>query len=367
MPMDIKSNTTINKVKKTPDKPTSTAGVKKIDFKVPSPKEPQAKKPLSTAHARTTSMGSLRGIATSSTGKPPPGRFAKPRSSLQKETQTESEIDDDASVAESFVSLSRVRRTEPERIAYFKNQPECSEIDPHRVWCTRCQKHVSLGKKQTYAVRPWEKHREKCDQKVPKSMFDKEAESGAVKESPLNLKTEEERKATLEADPRAEKIEKEQVLCRRCQKWVKSNSTLTYSLYNWKRHQQTCSDSQQIKGHTPRHIECKQCGKNVQLVGSEYNLENWETHKLACVPPAASSVSGSTDITLVPPPDTESPVRGKKRALEEEEDDDDEGVPPTNRPRNEAYEEPTQEPPSAIGWFLRPVREFVRGFTEGLR
>ncbi len=89
----------------------------------------------------------------------------------RKETQTESEIDDDASVAESFVSLSRVRRTEPERIAYFKNQPECSEIDPHRVWCTRCQKHVSLGKKQTYAVRPWEKHREKCDQKVPKSML----------------------------------------------------------------------------------------------------------------------------------------------------------------------------------------------------
>ncbi|KAF8989010.1 hypothetical protein BDZ89DRAFT_1087513, partial [Hymenopellis radicata] len=365
MPTDTKSNasTTINKAKKKADKPASTAGVKKIDFKVPSPKQPQ--KPLSTGHARTTSMGSLRGIATSSAGKPPAGRFARPRSSLQKETQTESEIDDDASVAESFISLSRVRRTEPERIAYFKNQSECSEIEPHRVWCTRCQKHVSLGKKQTYAVRPWEKHREKCDQKVPKSMFDKESESGAVKESPLNLKTEEERKATLEADPRAEKIEKEQVLCRRCQKWVKSSSNLAYSLYNWNRHQQTCSDMQQservasverklrvvndpqVKGHTPRHIECKQCGKNVQLVGSEYNLENWETHKLECLPPAASSVSGSTDITL-------SPVRGKKRVLEEDDGDDNEGVPPTNRPRNDAYEEPTQEPPSAIGWFLRP-------------
>ena len=81
------------------------------------------------------------------------------------------ETDDGASVAESFVSNTKIRRTEAERIEYFRNQPECGEIEPHRAFCTRCNKHVGLGKKQTYTVRPWETHRAKCDQKLPVSMM----------------------------------------------------------------------------------------------------------------------------------------------------------------------------------------------------
>ena len=65
----------------------------------------------------------------------------------------------------------RAKRTEAERIEYFRNQPECGEIEPHRAFCTRCNKHVGLGKKQTYTVRPWETHRAKCDQKLPVSMM----------------------------------------------------------------------------------------------------------------------------------------------------------------------------------------------------
>jgi len=84
---------------------------------------------------------------------------------------SESEMDDGASVADSVMTTTRVRRTEAERIAYFKNQPECDSLEPHRVKCLRCQRNINLGTKQTFAVRPWELHRAKCDQKVPSSVM----------------------------------------------------------------------------------------------------------------------------------------------------------------------------------------------------
>jgi hypothetical protein len=79
-------------------------------------------------------------------------------------------VDDNASVAESSFSTAVIRRTEAERIEYFKNQPDCADTEPHSVLCTRCNKTVNLGRKQTYAVKPWEKHRVRCDAKVSASV-----------------------------------------------------------------------------------------------------------------------------------------------------------------------------------------------------
>jgi hypothetical protein len=77
-------------------------------------------------------------------------------------------MDDNASITDSVMSVGvvKIRRTETERIEYFRNQPECGTLEPHRAFCTRCNKFVNLGRKQTYAVRPWETHRSKCDQQV---------------------------------------------------------------------------------------------------------------------------------------------------------------------------------------------------------
>lgn len=55
--------------------------------------------------------------------------------------------------------------------------------------------------------------------------------------------------------------------------------------------------------------------------------------------------------------------------MEEEEEDTHtaENVRPTNKPRDENYEETTEQPPNGlVGWFMQPLREFVRGFAEGL-
>ena len=74
------------------------------------------------------------------------------------------EDDDNVSVADSSVSV-KIRRNEAERIEYFQNQSECGKMEPHHVECLRCGKSVNLGRRQTYAVRPWEIHRARCDQK----------------------------------------------------------------------------------------------------------------------------------------------------------------------------------------------------------
>lgn len=74
------------------------------------------------------------------------------------------EDDDNVSVADSSISV-KIRRNEAERIEYFQNQPECGKMEPHHVHCLQCGKSVNLGRRQTYAVRPWEIHRARCDQK----------------------------------------------------------------------------------------------------------------------------------------------------------------------------------------------------------
>ena len=74
------------------------------------------------------------------------------------------EDDDNVSVADSSVSV-KIRRNEAERVEYFQNQSECGKMEPHHVECLRCGKSVNLGRRQTYAVRPWEIHRARCDQK----------------------------------------------------------------------------------------------------------------------------------------------------------------------------------------------------------
>ncbi len=89
--------------------------------------------------------------------------------SRSKSIAADEDFDDNASIAESTISVTKTRRNEAERIEYYKNQPECGILEPHAAQCTRCDKIVNLGRRQTYAVRPWELHRIRCDQKPAKA------------------------------------------------------------------------------------------------------------------------------------------------------------------------------------------------------
>ncbi|KAL1747852.1 hypothetical protein HDZ31DRAFT_30973, partial [Schizophyllum fasciatum] len=411
--------------------PPATPASKKAEpsFKVPEPKgaksnattevtSPAQAKPESAkkkGHVRnSSSVGSLRRTAQGSDIASPASltkpisrsRFAPAREETDPDQE---ETDDGASVAESFVSNTKIRRTEAERIEYFRNQPECGEIEPHRALCTRCNKHVGLGKKQTYTVRPWETHRAKCDQKLPVSMMpgdddaDEESASAAapsISEATVR-RSEAERKAILEADSRAEELEPMQALCRKCHKWIKLSSKQRYALSNWNRHQRSCADSvpsarvssaqrqvylfndKQARNPQSDSVECKACDAKITLEGDgDYNLTNWQQHKSICrltsplvAPPASAAPAppsvASTDGTLIP---DASPVsKGKKRAREEDPEEEstpasvaEEDARPTNRPRTENYVAPDAKPPGPFGWFLElpPVKSFIDGFRE---
>ena len=57
---------------------------------------------------------------------------------------------------------------------------------------------------------------------------------------------------------------------------------------------------------------------------------------------------------------------GVKRGREEETDEEDEVVVderPSNRPRTETYKPPEE---GVFGWLMQPLKEFARGFREGL-
>jgi hypothetical protein len=55
-------------------------------------------------------------------------------------------------------------------------------------------------------------------------------------------KTEAERKMVLDTDPRAQEVKPGEVLCRKCQKWIKLSKSSRFALYNWISHQSRCSD-----------------------------------------------------------------------------------------------------------------------------
>ncbi|KAJ7623144.1 hypothetical protein FB45DRAFT_924730 [Roridomyces roridus] len=396
--------------RKAKEPPASPGKVpKKVEVHLPGPAprtnaSPSSKKPKSTHNRSVSSISSMQRITDDATNSPSPN---KPLSAIKRKRLVSPEtVDDNASVAESSVmGTGTIRRTEAERIEYFKNQPDCApDIEPHGVMCTRCNKLVNLGRKQTYAVRPWENHRKRCDQKMAaasglddaasirsdaRSEVSRSEKGGAVVRMSVD-----ERKAMLDGDPRAEKVEPDQVLCRKCQKWIRLSTKTSYALSNWNTHQMSCADAvmssrvamaqrkiklvndPQAKTFSARNVECRNCGESIALTGDyDYTLTDWDAHKETCTsagekPTKASRAprsSVSTEATVVVEAEA-STSRGTKRPLEDPElpvDDPDAPRAPV-RARTETYEPVQKEPPSLLGWFLLPFKGFLQGLREGM-
>jgi len=347
--------------------------------------------------------------------------------------------DDSISVAESSKGSAGTRRTQSERIQIFTEHPECGSIEPHRVFCNKCNKWVNTGRQQTYAIRPWEKHRGRCDKSTqpaqsPKAGCALEEEPDDDEDDAASTvapsvqserssirRTESERQALLESDPRAEAVKPAEVLCKKCQRWIKLSGKNRFVLSNWNGHQQRCSgtvpssriataerklrivNDSQAKAFTARSVECAACETNILLDG-DYDLTKWEDHKMQCsiasslkaprIPPpnvaklkreltAASSIStdqsfksASSTPTIQPTPSSTSTngtliasdqslttSQGLKRSSEA----GDEEERSHKRPRVNNYKPIEKEGPGPLGWFLHPFRTFVRGFREGLR
>ncbi|KAG1880538.1 hypothetical protein C8R48DRAFT_684464 [Suillus tomentosus] len=411
-----------------------------------SPRNPQegqvlSAKPLSKARgsrSRTSSVVSLnRPIRHESPSVLSVRAKSSDKSSPASKAKCPDTPDDDADETSSIAESSaggRIRRSESERIQYFKDQSQCDDMEPHRVHCARCDKWINLGRRQTYAVRPWEIHRRRCDPRSPvskKSYRDEtevEKPEGDVSVSELSQEItnqsspqsarqdDAERKALLEEDPRAQEVKPHEILCRSCQKWIKLSIDHAYVLGNWHTHQQRCSGvvpssrvataerkyslltDPQAKSSSARHVECAFCRTTVELDGvAQYDLTKWHEHKAKCsshtvqltpkplgsrlsrvFPPLSSQAITQTPINEVHKLPTSSssaptdviaindnpPYRiGEKRARDEEDAGEDR---PMNRPRTVAYQVPENEAPGPWGWFIQPLKAFVRGFREGL-
>ncbi|KAF7308422.1 hypothetical protein HMN09_00691000 [Mycena chlorophos] len=382
-----------------PSPRSATASTSKPESKTGSP---LTKTNIKAIHARSSSsISSMKKVLDDGASASPSSATKKPASTVsRKRMATPETVDDNASVAESSVMGGAIRRTEAERIEYFKNQPDCAELEPHSVKCTRCNKTVSLGRQRPYTVKPWETHRRKCDQKLPAgSVIDDSASvvasevqstAGGTPRGPR--KTAEERKAELEADERAEKVSPDQALCRKCQKWIKLSPKSPYALANWTKHQQSCGDEQvssrvatakrkialvndaQAKTKGPRFVECAICKATIELVGDQdYTLTNWEQHKQTCPAPSTSKAKGKGKNKAALPTAAStaatdaSASRGVKRRLEDADlEAEDPDAREANRPRKEGYKPVQKEAPGMFGWFLMPFKAFLTGFKESI-
>jgi hypothetical protein len=235
-------------------------------------------------------------------------------------------------------------------------------------------------------------------------------------------RTESERQAFLESDPRAEKVKPTEAMCKKCQKWIKLSGKQRFALTSWNNHQQRCSgalpssriataqrklrivNDSQAKAFTARSVECAACESSIQLDGEgDYDLTKWDAHKTHCSslpqtsrvtshnatklnheivatssissnqspeptsptpvdrPPASST---STDGTLIASDRSPAMQQVLKRSSETT---DDEEARPQKRVRADGYKPNEKEAPGPLGWFLLPFKTFVQGFREGLQ
>jgi len=332
-----------------------------------------------------------------------------------KDTEGHDDGPDDVSIAESSKSH---RKTEEERLQFFKSQPDCRQVEPHRAFCSGCDQWVPLNPTRAYVMRPWLVHRRECrrnsltaKQENTKA-HDKEEEAPdgsegdndvtsavqSTSEKSGRFKGEAERQAYLEADPRSEEVRPYEVLCKTCKKWVQLGNKTRYSLYHWKDHQKRCSGSipssrvataerklklvndPSAKLFTPTSVQCAHCGATVMLHGEgDYNVTKWEEHKADCLSspqdkqvvkasnasPSRSEKSenrppisvASTEATAV---DGTALSGGSKKRLREADEEDSETRPRARARTNSAH------PSGALDWLLLPFRSFVSGFKMGL-
>ncbi|KAG6850650.1 hypothetical protein H0H93_010378 [Arthromyces matolae] len=395
----------------------------------------ESEKSKNSSHIRNMSSSSLsRGQAST---RPATEQFKKPVSAASRKqplsrrtASPETDIDDSMSVADSVISVGSIRRSEAQRLEYFKNEPFCGVLSKDSAECKRCGKNVRLGGRTTYRVRPWELHRAKCDQTV---VLAKEGSDDAGEKSKHRAKTVEQRIASLTGDPDVASVKPHEVLCRNCGTWVRLSNNVPYKIANWKAHTQLSlhpisqrhlimsrhqpsdrvaaatrklrlvNDSQ-VKSFTDQNVLCAYC--DTTIVSGEmknqgqHDLDAWTEHKTICThPPSASPMvmkapvhqASASDVSTVPfpsrpPPSTASVasteatliatenspdlmVQRTKRPREDEGPtgtSDQSDCRPTNRVRTETPQESTSEPNTVGGWLAMPIQAFIRGFKESL-
>ncbi|KAI0079384.1 hypothetical protein K474DRAFT_1659198 [Panus rudis PR-1116 ss-1] len=290
-------------------------------------------------------------------------------------SRSASVVSDASTAITKSPSISRnARRTEEDRIQFFNEDPLCKEIEPHRAFCSKCDVWVELNPKRKYIMKNWIAHCKtlhKGDAQSVRSPSpgadegeasdDDDAVSIAASTTTTRARrtTEAERKAQLEADPRAGEVRPQEVFCLGCKKWIRLGSKTNYALGNWNGHIARCTTP--VTPAKPGNDARTSPAKEPAVSAEDDNLG--EPSSLSDLPVPLPSPSALQM-------DTPAPA-SRKRRREEDEDEDLEVHDDATKERlaSRSVKPRTEKYRPAQGLWRRltePFRAFIQGFREGL-
>jgi hypothetical protein len=170
------------------------------------------------------------------------------------------------SIAGDATSISGARpkrKTASERQREIAASAHCGELEPARAFCTTCDAWIELSAKTPYSTRPWTQHVRDAHEEGPaprsrrrkEDADDDEADdvstaapsvTHTASDVTSSKKTEAQKRALLQADPRIEEVRAHEVSCRRCGQWVKLHAKQKYEIARWRAHCDGCTGTQYV-------------------------------------------------------------------------------------------------------------------------
>ncbi|KAG8221032.1 hypothetical protein J3R82DRAFT_2542 [Butyriboletus roseoflavus] len=260
------------------------------------------------------------------------------------------------------------RRTPAQRRAVFRNDPQAQEVEPRRVLCRACQKWIKLSGISDYSLANWQSHKHRCCGSTPAPQSVRRTPS-KPNFSPSSRVATAERKIVLLNDPQVKACSAGHVQCGTCKSVVALEGEVDYELTKWTEHKGKCIPM------TPTPITPQGSTSSRPRVfpppstSSTHSQVSAGRSARSPTPVGENSSNNSTETTAVTESSPAAVKVGVKRSREEETEDEAEVAKderPTSRPRTETYRPPEKEAPNLFGWFMQPLKEFARGFRQGL-
>lgn len=192
-----------------------------------------------------------------------------PEGSASSQSREPTPLPSPTSVSTSTVQTQRKKRrpkrSEEERINFFRTDPYVAQFEAYRVLCAGCDKWIRLRSNSSYCSIPWEAHRKSCL-----------AKKGA-------------QKPVL-------KVETDRRLCENCDSWVVLDKDEREAETQWARHKLDCARTALVSSHvtTKRH--------KTDSPTSEYDRASSHRSRERIELPPLSAISGITSPSIFTTP-----------------------------------------------------------------
>ncbi|KAI0685610.1 hypothetical protein BC835DRAFT_1383276 [Cytidiella melzeri] len=341
--------------KKTTSPPVSKRSAPETIFAIPETPITHQKPPSSVSSVVST--GSSKHARKGST------------SSVKGKLASHANTEDTESISDTESAVDgkqrRKRKSEAERVQFFKDDPWCQELEPHRILCSQCGEWQELHSKRRYVMQGWVTHRKTCpgvhnSPSLSVSQPASQPSTPLLKATPLKVPTtsssnktddslspmEEEGKTILENDSRIGAMRPHEVFCTQCATWVKLYPTTKYSPRNWQSHVQQC-----FSAASPSAV-------NGAVAAASESVQD-DTPSTAI--PFTSSIPTKTRVDSDAPPSLT-----RKRARDDSQIDSDDSPSKRHiRRRTDSYKPSLSK--ALWNMVTKPIVSFIEGFKHGLK